>query len=53
VEPEITNPLAFAKALASTIPNATQAEYDLNLMKVYRYQIAPWVSIPKVVFKNI
>jgi hypothetical protein len=46
-DPHYASPLASARPLSPIVPDATQAEHDLSLMKVYRYQIAPWVSVLK------
>jgi hypothetical protein len=46
VEARSAGSLPSAKPFPSTVPDDARAEYDLNLMKVYRYQIAPWVSVP-------
>jgi hypothetical protein len=34
-----------AEPCLSIAPGEAQAEHVVNMMKIYRYQIAPWVSI--------
>jgi hypothetical protein len=36
---------ASAEPCLSIAPGEVQAEHVVNMMKVYRYQIAPWVSL--------
>jgi hypothetical protein len=43
-EPHYTIPSLTMEPGLRIAPNEAHAEYNVNLMKVYRYQIAPWVS---------